>query len=351
MLLKLDSILLYLMFAFFISLILYPFYIYLLSYIKAGKNLREDWTWWGKAIIFNKLHSHKIGTPTMGWWLVLFIVLLLVLFSYILQYLDFINFSLVTRQETYIILFAFFSMWILWLIDDYLNIKWIGKIKWLTAKMKLVWMFLFSAFISYWFYIRLWITSINLWPFTWSVDIWFFYSIFTFIFTIAVVNAINITDGLDWLVGWLCIMILAVLWIITFFYGWYLATTVIAIVLGSLLAFLWFNINPAKIFMWDSGALALWWLISSLIYLLDIRVGIIIPFMFLFLIFWVELSTSFLQIFWKKIFKKKLFAIAPFHHLLEYKWNAEYTIVMKLWLIQWVLSLIALVMIFYQFNF
>ncbi|MBS8122517.1 hypothetical protein [Candidatus Vampirococcus lugosii] len=351
MLLKLDSILLYLMFAFFISLILYPFYIYLLSYIKAGKNLREDGTGGGKAIIFNKLHSHKIGTPTMGGGLVLFIVLLLVLFSYILQYLDFINFSLVTRQETYIILFAFFSMGILGLIDDYLNIKGIGKIKGLTAKMKLVWMFLFSAFISYWFYIRLGITSINLWPFTGSVDIGFFYSIFTFIFTIAVVNAINITDGLDGLVGGLCIMILAVLGIITFFYGWYLATTVIAIVLGSLLAFLWFNINPAKIFMGDSGALALGGLISSLIYLLDIRVGIIIPFMFLFLIFWVELSTSFLQIFWKKIFKKKLFAIAPFHHLLEYKGNAEYTIVMKLWLIQGVLSLIALVMIFYQFNF
>jgi phospho-N-acetylmuramoyl-pentapeptide-transferase len=117
-----------------------------------------------------------------------------------------------------------------------------------------------------------------------------------------------------------------------------------------MLAFLRFNINPAKIFMWDSGALALGWMISSLIYLVNIKIGIIIPFMILFWIFWIELMSSFLQISWKKIFKKKLFSIAPFHHMLEYKWEKEHTITMKFRLIQWVLACLTLIIIFYQVN-
>lgn len=67
------------------------------------------------------------------------------------------------------------------------------------------------------------------------------------------------------------VIILGLLAIVTFFYGWYLATTVIGILTGVLLAFLWFNINPAKVFMGDSGALALGGIVSSLLYLLNLR--------------------------------------------------------------------------------
>ena len=350
MLLKLNVIILYSLVAFFMSLVIYPFYIEFLKKIKAGKSIRESATTWDKAEIFCQLHSHKAGTPTMGGGLFLVVVLILVTFSFVLQEAGYINHSLVTREETYIILFWFFSMWILWLIDDYLNIKWVGKIKWLTAKMKLIWMFTFSAFISYFFYSRIWVDYINFWPFAGEVSLNLFYMFLTFIFTVMIVNAINITDWLDGLAWWLMIMILFVLWIITFFYGWFLATTVIGIVLGALLAFLWFNINPAKIFMWDSGALALWWFLASLIYLLNIKMWILFPFLILFWLFIIELMSSFLQIFWKKVFKRKLFAIAPYHHLLEHWWRTETNIVMKFWLVQWVLSWLTLLMIFYQLN-
>jgi phospho-N-acetylmuramoyl-pentapeptide-transferase len=125
----------------------------------------------------------------------------------------------------------------------------------------------------------------------------------------------------------------------------------LAIISASLVAFLWYNINPAKVFMWDSGALALWGLIASVIYLLGIKLGIWVIIIPLLLIVLLELWSSFLQIFWKKVFKKKLFHIAPFHHELEYRWNKEYTIVMKLWLIQAVLTIIALIIFFYQVNY
>lgn len=348
MLLKLTSILLYALWSFFVALSLYPSYIALLRKYKAWKQIREDTVTGERSTIFAQLHGHKAWTPTMGGGLFLVIVALMVLFSYVIQYLWLTNNSLVTRQETYILLFAFFSMGILWFIDDRFNI--IGKtaIKWMTAKMKMLWMWLFSAFISYRFFSKLGVDEINLRPFAWEVSLGRFMPVLTFFFTISLVNAINITDGLDWLAAGLLQIVLWVMAIITFVAQRYLATTIIAVVLGVLLAFLWFNIHPAKIFMGDSGALALWGLLATLVYLLNIRYGIFVPFVLMMTIFWIEIASSFLQIMSKKYRNKKLFTVAPFHHLLEHQGYSETTIVMKFWVIQWVLAVIALIMVLYQ---
>ena len=350
---KLTLILTYGIIAFWIALIIYKIYIPFLRKIKAWQSIRENDIWWKKAKIFKQLHQHKKWTPTMWWAVFLVVVALLVAVSVILVYqknFHIVSYSLLERRETYIILFAFFSMWLLGLVDDILNIRWVNNIKWLTAKMKLTWMVLFSAFISYWMYAKLWIDYINLWPIDWEWKIWFFYYIFTFILTVAIVNAVNITDWLDWLVGWTSIMILWALAVMTFFQKWFLATTIIVIVIATLTAFLRYNISPAKIFMGDSGTLALWGIISTVVYLLWIKFGIWIIFFVLFLFYFIELFSSFLQIFWKKFYKRKLFVIAPFHHYLEYKWLKERSIVMKIWLIQAILTVIWLILFFYQYS-
>lgn len=339
---------LYALTGFFLALVVYPPYIELLKKWKIGKQIRDDAMTWDKATIFASLHGHKSWTPTMWWWVLLVIMLIMVLLSYIIQHANIIHNSLVNRQETYIILFAFFSMGLLGLIDDWLNIIGQKGIKGMTAKMKLLWMCLFSGFISYWFYIKLGISTLNMWPFAWDIDISFFMPILTFFFTITLVNAINITDGLDGLASWLLLIIFGVIAVMTFVSQRYIATALIGVILWWLLAFLWFNINPAKIFMGDSGALALWWLLSSLVYLLNIRFGVFVPFLLLMSIFWVELWSSFLQIMSKKIRNKKIFTVAPFHHLLEHKWYPEATIVMKFRVIQWVLWVIALIMLLFQ---
>jgi len=345
-LIRLNYVIIAWILSFITSFVLYPFFIALLKKLKAWKTLRDDATSGWKAEIFNKLHEWKKWTPTMGAALILLVTGIAVIVSIILAKLGYIKYSLFSQKETYIILFAFFSMWVLWLIDDFLNIKWIWKVKWLTARMKLVWMFLFSAFIAYWFYFKLWVHYIVLWND--RIDIWILYFIFTFIFTVFIVNAVNITDGLDGLAGWIIVMILVSLWIMTYFQHWYIATTLLSVISAGLIAFLWYNINPAKVFMWDSGALAFGWLIASVIYLLWIKLNIwLISIPLLFILF-IELFSSFGQIFWKKVFKKKLFNIAPFHHNLEYKWYKEHTIVMKMWLIQAVLSSIAILIFFYQ---
>ncbi len=350
MLLKLTQILIFWLSSFFLSYLLYPRYIKLLKKRKAGQSIREDARSWWEASIYKELHQHKAGTPTMWWGMFLFITVIMVASSFGLQYLGYINNSLFNRSETYVLLFALFSMWGLGLVDDILNIKWIGKIKWLTSKIKFIWMFLFSGFISWWFYSKLGIDYLNLRPFAWEVELWLFLPILSFIFTVWLVNAVNVTDGLDGLVWWLLLLVLGVLAVVTFNSQRYLATTIIAITLGSIIAFLRYNINPAKIFMGDAGALWLWWLTATLVYLLNIKVGIVVPFLLMFLLFWIEIGSSMFQMIWKKVFKKKLFLIAPFHHLLEKRGMQEHTIVMKFRLIQWILCMIALVMFFYQIQ-
>lgn len=350
MLVKLNSILLFALIAFLLWLFLYPIYIKILKKLKVWKTIREESVTWDKSTIFSKLHQHKAGTPTMWWGLFLIITLIMILWSLLVQKLWRINNSLLNRQETYVLLLWFFGMWLIGLLDDFLNIRWYGKKKWLSAKAKLIMMFVFSAFISWWFYAKLWVDYINLWPFAWEVHIWIFYPILTFILTISIVNAINIIDGLDGLAGWLMAVVFFVLSAVMLINQTYIATTLVVIVTAVLASFMFFNIFPAKIFMWDSWAFAMWWLLASLLYLLNMRMGIFIPFFIIFLLFILDIISSALQIFWKKIFKKKLFTVSPFHHLLENKWYHETTIVMKAWMLQALLAVVFIIMVFYQMS-
>lgn len=336
--------------AFFISWIIYPIYISILKKYKFGKTIREASVTGEKSTIFSQLHEHKQGTPTMWGGIFLIVMGLMIWLSFVLKDMWFINNTLFNRQETYVLLFGFFSMGLIGLVDDFLNIKWYGAVKWLSAKAKLIGMVVFSAFISRWFFSRLGIDYINLWPIAGKISLGLFYPILTFFATIAIVNAINITDGLDGLAWGLMTIILFVLGIILFFNQTYIAATVIVIVAAILVAFMFYNIHPAKIFMGDSWAFALWGLISSLLYFLNMRTGILVPFIILFGLFIIELFSSFLQIFWKKYFKKKLFAVSPLHHLFEHRGIEETTIVMKAWFIQGILAAITVIILFYQFN-
>jgi UDP-N-acetylmuramyl pentapeptide phosphotransferase/UDP-N-acetylglucosamine-1-phosphate transferase len=181
------------------AMILYPLYIKLLKKLKAGKTIRSNTATWDKAVIFSKLHEHKAWTPTMGWGLFLLMMVVMVGLSRVSQKLWWTNYHLWNRQETYIILFWFFSMWLIGLIDDILNILNVWKVKWLNMRAKMLGLILFSGWISYWFYHVLWIDYINLAPlFPNVIHLWRWFPILTFIATIFIVNAVNITDWLDW---------------------------------------------------------------------------------------------------------------------------------------------------------
>lgn len=350
MLTKLTHILMFALIAFFLAIALYPIYIKFLKKIKAGKKIREETMTGEKASIFVKMHKHKAGTPTMWAGLFLIIMWIMIWISYWTQSKWRVTNSLVTREETYILLFGFFSMWLLWLLDDIFNIRGMWKIKGLSAKAKLAGMFVFAAFIARWFYVKLGVDYIDFWPIAGRIHFGLFAPVLTFIATVWIVNAINITDGLDWLAGGLMAIILFTIGIVTFVAQTYIATAVIAIVIACLLAFLRFNINPAKIFMWDSWAFALWWLLSALLFILNMRMGILIPFTIIFLLFMIDAGTSALQIISKKLFKRKILPSAPIHHSFEHRGFKETNIVMKARMIQAVLAAVAIILIFYQIK-
>lgn len=355
MLAKLTIILIYSLAALFLGILLYPPYIKLLKKLKMGKTIREASVTGEKAKIFASLHAHKAWTPTMGWWMFILTVIIMLIFGQILRSFDFFTHSLVNQKETYMLIFGFFSMGLIGLVDDYFNIKSIGRVKGLSAKAKTIAMVIFAWFISFWFYVKLWVDIVYIWPLNliWSgepyISIGILFPLLSFLFIYVIVNAINITDWLDWLAWGMMALVLATLVVPAFFTWAYITTTLVAVVVASLLAFLWYNINPAKIFMGDSGSFALGGLLSTLVLTLNMRgISILVPFIILFALFFLEFWSSLLQILWKKWKKKKLFSIAPFHHTLEHRGRKETTVVMKFWFVQAILCAITLIMLFYQ---
>ncbi len=322
-----------------------PYYIKLLVYYGIGKQIRENGLV-GKAVEFMKLHEKKSGTPTMWGGVILLLVFLMVIISIGLQKFWFTNYSLFNQKETYLSLFTLLTIWIVWAVDDYLNIKSIWKTKWLSAKVKMVALLLFATLWAFWFYYKLgWNVTNGAWqyvrtvaiPFWQSIQIgWWFIPLFIFII-VATSNSVNITDWLDGLAGWLLLFSYAVYAYITYTQWLFLLSTLCVTVIWALIAFLWFNIKPAQFYMGDIWSLALWanlWIMAMLTNTLFVLVIVWALFIF-------ETISVLIQITSKKLRKgKKVFKIAPFHHHLEACGRSEETVVFRLWLIGIILAVV-----------
>jgi len=325
---------------FLMGFFIIPIFIDFLREFKLGKQIREKATIW-KATEFFRLHKNKVWTPTMWWAIILFVVFFMVFLSVILQYFWFINNSLFNQKETYLTLFTLFTVWLIWLIDDYMNIKWIGRSKWLSVKFKMFWLLFFATIWALWFYMKLgWFDKNLIIPFLGSIDIWmWFIPLFIFII-VAFSNWVNITDGLDWLAGWLLLFSYSIYAYITYDQWLFLLSTLSVSIIWALVAFLWFNVKPAKFYMWDVWSLALWanlWIMAMLTNTLGILVVV-------WLIFILEPASVVIQLTSKKFRNwKKIFRIAPFHHHLEAIGWSEENVVFRLWLVWIILSVAGII--------
>ena len=326
---------------FIVWIIILPFFIKFVIRLRLWKQIREEATIW-KAKLFSKLHQGKNWTPTMWWAAILGIVIFMVLASVIIQKLWYTNNSLVNQKETFLSLFTLVAIWFVWLVDDYMNVREIWRTKWLSARFKMFWLLLFAAAWAFWFYYKLWwnVTD-EMWhfirtlkmPFLWDLEIWiFFIPVFVFII-VAGANSVNITDWLDWLAGWLLLFAYSVYAYITYDQWLLLLTTLCIVTIWALLAFLWYNVKPAKIYMWDVWSLALWANLGIMAMLTNTMIiFIIVTSVFIF-----ETLSVIMQLTSKKFRNwKKVFLIAPFHHHLEALWWKEENVVFRLWLI-WIL--------------
>ena len=321
---------------FLVAFIATPFYIKMLETLKLWKQIRENALAW-KAVEFFKLHKEKSWTPTMWAGVILWSVFFMVFLSMILQWFDVINNSLFSRNETYLSLFTLLTVWLLGAIDDFMNIKWIGRTKWLSAKFKIIWLLVFALLWALWFYYKLWwnVEYLLKSPF-WSLDIWIFFIPMFIIMMVWFSNSVNVTDWLDWLAWGLLLFSYSVYGYITFDQELYLLSTLCFSIVGSLIAFLWFNIKPAKFYMWDMWSLALW---ANLAIIAIITNTVFVLFI-VWAIFVFETLSVIIQLTSKKLRKwKKVFIIAPFHHHLEAIGWKEETVVFRLWLLWLILSI------------
>lgn len=310
--------------SFVIALIWTPIFTDFLYRNNLGKRIRKTGADFQKAPIFYALHKGKENTPTMGGILVwVTAAVITLLFNY-------------SRAGTLLPVFALIGSGIIGAIDDLLNIKGIGPHNGgLAFKLKFFLYLAVAALGAWWFYFKLgWdffhIPGVGDFSFGWWY-IPFFIAVIVFISF-----AVNQTDGLDGLAGGTLAISFACYGLIAMAEGRAPLAAFCGTVVGALLAFLWFNIYPARFFMGDTGSMALGTTLGVVAFLTNsVAVLPIIGF-----IFFVEAASTIIQIFSKKFFKKKVFLSAPIHHHFEALGWPETKVTMRFWVISAVMGMI-----------
>ncbi len=301
----------------------------------------------GKATkIFDKFNAHKKGTPIGGGIIVVFLTTFLYLASiFAMVFLDktlVSNYS-PTISEIKIILFSFIFFFFLGLYDD-LNKIFVWKkdaFFGLRLRHKLIIEIILSLIIGYWLYSELHISIINV-PFVGVFHLGWFYILFAAFVILAFSNAVNITDGIDGLSTGILMIALASFWVIARSILDVPTSLFIAVWLGGLLAFLYFNIYPARIFLGDAGALAF----GATFAVIGLILGKVFALIIIGGVFVLEVTTSFLQLFFKRFFKRKLFPVAPLHLYLQLRGWHEAKVVMRMWILSMILSILGLAIAF-----
>lgn len=280
---------------------------------RLGKRIRDS----KDAPIYAKLHQKKSGTPTMAGlliWLTVFIITL------------FFNLE---RSATWLPLFALVSAGVIGAIDDLLNVRGIGeKGGGLSIRQKLPFYLIIATLGALWFYFKLDWNMIHI-PTVGNVVLGFWYVPLFITVLVWIAFASNQTDGLDGLAGGIFALSYGAYGIIALTQGRIELAAFCATVMGALLAFLWFNIPPARFFMGDTGSMALGITLGVIAFLTNSV--IVLP--LITLVFTIEGLSYIIQLFSKKLRGKKVFLSSPIHHHLEAIGWPEYKITMRFWII------------------
>lgn len=306
----------------------------------------------GKATpIYDKLYNNRdVGTPRMGGviiWLSVFIVVsaLWILSRFTgLEIFDKLEF--LSRNQTWIPLTAFLIGALVGLLDDYLEIK--GSIDnvsgGLSSKKRLGIVAIIGLLVSLWFYIKIGITAIGI-PLFGPLQIGFLI-VPIFIIIIIIIYSGGVIDGLDGLSGGVFASIFSAYSVIAFVYDQINLAAFCAAVVGAILAFLWFNIPPARFYMSETGSMALTILLAIVALMTDNIVGgyglFVLPIIAFPLI--ATAGSSFLQIASKKYRNgKKIWIAAPLHHHFEAIGWPPYKIVMRYWVLSVIFSVVGII--------
>jgi len=325
--------------AFFLTLIITPLWTKILYKYKLGKGvIRTE-----NAPIFSEMHKKKVGIPTMGGVVVWVSVVLLAFFFWIMFKLSpdslFAKMNFLSRSQTWVPLAALIVSALFGFLDDILGILRIGPGGGgLRMRDRIIMYALVGAGGAWWFYEKLGFNSINI-PFLgdWTIGLWYV-PFFIFVIVASAFSA-NETDGLDGLAGGVFLTMFGAYAAIAFDQGRIDLVVFLSAIMGSLIAFLWFNIYPAKFFMGDTGSMSLG-VTLGVVAMLTNTPFLLIP---IAVIFITESGSVMIQLTSKKLRKKKIFLSTPVHHHFEALGWPETQVTMRFWLISAIGAIIGLI--------
>ncbi|PKL31772.1 phospho-N-acetylmuramoyl-pentapeptide-transferase [Candidatus Saccharibacteria bacterium HGW-Saccharibacteria-1] len=316
--------------AFMLAMVLTPIYTYLAYKYKFWKKQRTTSTTGEKLTVFNKLHAKKFkrNIPTMAG--VIFVVSITLITFFFNR----------NRGQTWLPLAALAGGAFVGLLDDIINVRGHGEgVAGLRSSLKFAMIAVIGLVLGWFFYVKLGATAVHI-PFMGDLVLgWLMVPLFAFA-VIATGNAVNISDGLDGLAGGLAAIAFGSFGIIAMLQSQLLLSGFCFTVVGALLSYLWFNIYPARFMMGDVGSFAIGAslgvvaMLTNTLFLLPI-IGIV---------FVAEAGSSLIQIFSKKVFKRKIFISAPFHHHLEATGWPETKITMRFWVVGYIAAFIGVLL-------
>lgn len=315
-----------LMIGFIISTIMGYFMIPLLKKLNLGQRI---------SVFVGESHKKKNGIPTMGGLIFIIPTFITILIMYFTKKIN-INSNLL------IVLFVFIAYAFLGFLDDFTKIR-RKQNEGLTDVQKLFGQVVIAV-IFFYIYMKsgseplLWFHAFNL-----KINIGWLYGFFILFMLVATSNAVNITDGLDGLAGGLSFIATLVMGTITWATSWlagYEDISVFCFILaGCILGFLVYNTYPAKVFMGDTGSLAIGGVLASIAILTrhEITFAVIMG------VFVIETLSVIIQVFSVLVFKKKVFLMTPLHHNFEKMGWKEQDIVKLFWICGLILGTLAVV--------
>lgn len=336
------------MMAFILAFLITPLWTNILYKKKLWRGEKKTTVDGQVATVVGFLHRNKMGTPTMGGVLVWVTVGILAfashyVFPYFAEFFD-TNFiarlDFLSRKQVWLPLFFLIAAGVLGLADDYMSVKNMGSNKGggMRFAIRFWWLVALAAIGSWWFYGKLgWdilhIPSIG----DFSLGLWYI-PLFIGVVLYTAISS-NETDGLDGLNGGVLLMAFASFSLIAFMQNRVDLASFCAAVSGALLAFLWFNVYPARFFMGDTGAISLGTTLGVVALLTNSVVALFI----IVAIYGLESGSAAIQLFSKKYFKRKVFRAAPLHHHFEAVGWPETKVVARAWIFTALTSLLGII--------
>jgi phospho-N-acetylmuramoyl-pentapeptide-transferase len=309
---------------------------------KPGKSVSMT----GSADVYNSLRSREreVSTPRMGGIIIwASSTLTIILFSAIAFFhptLTTQKLSFLSREQTWLPLFTLISGSLIGLIDDYFDVS--GRVDnlagGLSLKKRLFVVFLIGLVGAWWFFFKLDVSMINI-PFAGFWDLGVFFIPF-FIAVMLAVYASGVIDGLDGLAGGTFASVFVAYAGIAFFQHQVDLAALCAVIFGGILAFLWFNIPPARFYMGETGTMGLTATLAVVAFLT--HTVLLLP-IIAFPLF-ITVVANILQVFSKKVFGRKIFLVAPIHHHFEAIGWPAYKVTMRYWIISMVSAILGMIL-------